>query len=157
MKNKRIQTIIGLALAVMIVLVGWAPDTALEAAEATPQEAVNEFYVWYLDYAGQRPERRNPLVDRAYHGHQLLSPAFVAEVDALLDSWTDGRHSGFDPFLLAQDIPVRVQVVDSSLSSDTAQVTVHMFWGGNPTPSERTVTLERSADGFVITGVTADR
>ena len=156
MKNKRIQTIVGLALAVMLVLVGWAPDTA-EAPEATPQEIVTEFYTWYLDYAGQPPERRNPLVDRAYRGHRLLSPAFVAEVDALLDSWTDGRHSGFDPFLLAQDIPVRVEAVGSTLSGDTAQVTVHMFWGGNPIPSERVVTLERGADGFVITGIAAPR
>jgi hypothetical protein len=106
---------------------------------------------------GEPPYTDNPLVDRTYRDSEFLAPAFVAQVDELLDSWArENRHSGYDPFLLAQDIPVRVEAVESALSGDTAQVTVHMFWGGNPVPSERTVTLERSANGFLITGVTAD-
>jgi hypothetical protein len=43
---------------------------------------------------------------------------------------------------LAQDLPVAVETTPGILSGDEATVVVAMYWGGNPTPSERTVVLE---------------
>ena len=48
---------------------------------------------------------------------------------------------GFDPILMAQAVPERVVVGEVTVSGGEASVNVQMFWGGNPTPSKRTVNL----------------
>jgi hypothetical protein len=63
-----------------------------------PAELTSAFYEWYMAYT----QTGNPLIDKAYHDSPYLSPALVAEVDALLASFEGG---GYDPFLCAQDRP----------------------------------------------------
>jgi hypothetical protein len=83
------------------------------------------FYTWYLGYIGDRSagDFRNPLVDQAYHGHPLLSEDLVQEVDAVLAGFDRG---GYDPFLLAQDIPQNFSV-DPGVVDGTA--VVHLQFG----------------------------
>jgi hypothetical protein len=92
-----------------------------------PEQVVSDFYEWYLDSvdpaAGQ-----NPLVDRVYRSSDLLSEEFVAEVDAVLDSFERG---GYDPFLLAQDIPASFEVGEAALSDETAYVRVETSFEGH--------------------------
>ncbi len=75
----------------------------------TPVETVKAFYAQYLGYitagsdGGRSPDgMRNPLVDGTYRQSPFLSQAFVEKVDAILGSFEKG---GYDPFLMAQDIP----------------------------------------------------
>ena len=148
------RLMVGAALAALLVIGGVAV-MGLPAAQATdgpaPDAVVSEFYEWYLDYVGAAGERRNPLVDRAYRSSELLSEGFVAEVDAQLASAE--RVLG-DPFLMAQDVPVEVEVGAAEATGDSAKVAVEMYWGGNPIPSKRIVNLVRVGGQWSIDGVT---
>ncbi len=72
------------------------------------------FYTWYLAYA----ETGNPLVDGAYRDSDFLTAAFVAKVDETIAGFDRG---GYDPFLLAQDVPTAF-AVDPGYIEDTALV-----------------------------------
>lgn len=91
----------------------------------TPEGLANAFYTWYLGYMGDRAqgEFNNPLADRAYRDSQFLSSGFITSVDEMLAKETLG---GFDPFLLAQDIPSDFSV-DPGLTEDSA--VVHLQFG----------------------------
>lgn len=117
---------------------------------AAPDMVVRLFYGWYLRYIDRDGEMRNPLVDRAYRDSRYLSEAFVEEIDETLASFD---RSGFDPLLLAQDIPVRIEVGGMEVLGREARVTVEMFWGGNPTPSQRVVELRLMNGQWMIEGV----
>jgi hypothetical protein len=117
-----------------------------------PEAVVRSFYGWYLWYARGGGEMRNPLVDGAYRDSGYLTTRFVDEIDRTLASFDKG---GFDPLLLAQDFPESVQVVDATSAGDRASVKVQMLWAGNPTPSERTVTLVLTDGGWKIDGISS--
>jgi hypothetical protein len=85
------------------------PDRVVDSA-ATPEEAVEDFYTWYLGYIGAEAEPRNPLVDRAYRAAPYLSPSLVARIDRMVEE-SDGLR--YDPFLCAQDVPDWVNAVSS--------------------------------------------
>ncbi len=134
----RTRRILGLGLAVLAVLAGLAvvavvgPANLYSArAEVTddvlPEEVVASFYEGYLE-AIDLQAGRNPLVDRAYRSSEFLSEDFVAEVDQLLDSF---EHGGYDPFLLAQDVPESVEVGEAVVSGETAQVRVETSFEGH--------------------------
>lgn len=117
---------------------------------AAPDLVVRLFYGWYLRYIDRDGDMRNPLVDGAYRDSRYLSEAFVEEIDETLASFD---RSGFDPLLLAQDIPVRIEVGGMEVSGREARVMVEMFWGGNPTPSQRVVELRLMDGQWMIEGV----
>jgi hypothetical protein len=90
-----------------------------------PVSVATAFYTWYLGYIGDRSSSdfRNPLVDKAYHNHPLLTEAWIQTVDETLAGFENG---GFDPFLMAQDIPQDFSV-DPGVESGTA--VVHLKFG----------------------------
>jgi hypothetical protein len=135
MKGRRI---LGVGLAVLVVLAGVAVvavggPAALYSARAQvtddvgPEEVVAGFYDEYLG-AIDLKAGRNPLVDRSYRSSDFLSEDFVAEVDELLDAFERG---GYDPFLLAQDVPESVEVGEAVVSGETAQVLVETSFEGH--------------------------
>ena len=148
------RLVVGVALGVLVV-VGGLVLVGLPEARATevsaPEEVVSEFYEWYLGYIGGAGERRNPLVDRAYRSSDCLSEGFVAKVDEQLAS---AEHVLGDPFLMAQDVPVKVEVGEADMVGDEASVAVEMYWGGNPAPSKRMVSLVQVGGEWRIDGVT---
>jgi hypothetical protein len=148
------RLMVGVALAALLV-VGGVAAMGLPAAQATdgptPDAVVSGFYEWYLDYIGEAGERRNPLVDRAYRTSEFLSEGFVAKVDEQLAS---AEHFLGDPFLMAQDVPVKVEVGAAEVEGDEASVLVEMTWGGNPVPSKRMVNLVRVDGEWRIDQVT---
>lgn len=75
----------------------------------SPSAVTAAFYGWYLDYLGDRElgDLKNPLVDQAYRSSQLLSGRLISAVDQALDGM---ETAGFDPFLMAQDIPTSYRV-----------------------------------------------
>ena len=116
---------------------GWKIDDV----DRMPNVTVESFFNRYLAYIrNDGGAMRNPLVDGFYRECPELSAAFVAKVDEALASFDKG---GCDPILLAQDVPVEVSVGEAELVGEEAQVMVELFWGGNPEPSRRLVTLSR--------------
>ncbi len=117
---------LGVLTAIALTGCGWmSPEP-----ELTPQEVVSKFYRWYIGYPG------NPLVDREYRQSPYLAESFIQDVDEIAES-------GFmaDPILLAQDIPERFTVDEADVSGDSATVVVSLYWGGNPTPTDRRIDL----------------
>ena len=109
----------------------------------TPEMVVEDFYEWYVGAFRREGEMRSPLVEGAYRERADLSAGFKAEVEETLASFD---RVGYDPILLAQDVPVEVHLGEADAVGEGAQVVVELFWGGNPTPSERMVTV-RLIDG----------
>lgn len=108
----------------------------------SPQEVVSAFYRWYIGYPG------NPLVDREYRESPYLAESFVGEVDEI-------AKEGFrvDPLLLAQDIPERFTADGVEVSEDEASVVLSLYWGGNPTPTERRIDLRLIDGAWMMTDV----
>ncbi|MHB1296279.1 MAG: DUF3828 domain-containing protein [Anaerolineae bacterium] len=100
--------------------------TAAIEADA-PEQVVQGFYGWYLEYAGGE-EPKNPLVDGAYRERAELAPELIAEADALVES-PEGIH--FDPFLQAQDVPTEVSVGAAEIEGDSATVQVTTSFAGH--------------------------
>jgi hypothetical protein len=133
-----------------LILAGILLSLALTAcsdpasASPPPEQVVEEFYRWHLGYPG------NSLVDRAYHDSEYLAPSFVREVDELLNSSDKG---GFDPFLLAQDMPEEITVEDAVIDNGVAMVLTHQKFGGNPNLRDVTVELAPIAERWKITAI----
>ncbi|MGD8854946.1 MAG: DUF3828 domain-containing protein [Chloroflexota bacterium] len=124
------------------------------AAPQTPAEVVRSFYDGYLAYIGDRSEGefRNPLQDGVYKDSPYLTADFAAQVEAAI-SGSEGL--AYDPFLLAQDIPVRIQVDEMSGGDPQATIVVQRYWGGNPEPSPMTVRLVQQDGRWLISSVDA--
>lgn len=111
----------------------------IEGVSRTPEMVVKDFYEWYVGAFRRDGEMHNPLAEGACRERADLSAGFKAEVEETVASFDKG---GYDPILLAQDVPVEVRVGEAEITGGEAQVVVELFWGGNPTPSERTVTVQ---------------
>jgi hypothetical protein len=160
MSGKLLTVSVGLVLLLALVGVIFSGAVTAQPDEATsapaPEQVTAEFYNWYLGYirgddeAASGMAMRNPLVDGAYRDCGYLTDGFVAEIDETLASFDKGA---FDPILLAQDVPVRIDVGASDVTDDEAIVPVAMYWGGNPTLSERLVTLHKVDGAWQVAGV----
>ena len=142
MNLKHMFTTLVLAGILLSLALTGCSDSA--SASAPPQQVVQEFYRWHMSYPG------NPLVDRAYRDSDYLADSFVQEVDELLDSFDKG---GFDPFLLAQDLPQEITVEDALISGDAATVVTYQQYAGNPDLREIQVELTFVDDVWKITGM----
>jgi hypothetical protein len=126
-----------------------AAEVVEDALLLGPADVTRDFYEWYLGVS----ETTNPLVSGAYRDNENLSPAFVESIDATLASF-DGQGA-FDPILLAQDVPVQIEVGEPVVSGQEATVPVLRYWGGNPEPSPMMVTLVHSDGRWLIESVSA--
>jgi hypothetical protein len=147
--------LIGLLVAALLVAAaGYGIlRTASQASTLGPAEVVDAFYGWYLDYIGDRASDtfRNPLRDGAYRTSPYLAPEFVTTVDELIAGF---EHGGYDPFLLAQDIPTEVNVGEAVVTGKTATVPVSTSFAGH----HFTVTLALETDeNWLITAITPAR
>jgi hypothetical protein len=101
------------------------------AANMAPEEVVESFYGWLIDYGGYDPETdtfNNPLVDGAYKTREELAPEAVQWVEETLASFDRG---GYDPFLCAQDIPTSISVGRAEISDGEATVRVATSFEGH--------------------------
>lgn len=129
----------------------WLLDDIRQGTPQTAEGTTQLFYSWYLSYIGQGETGRNPLVDGAYRQSDLLSPAFVEKVDGALATMEGG---GYDPILMAQDVPVGIEIVETVEEGGSATVTVHRYFGGNPEAYPMEVHLQCQGEGWQITDVT---
>ncbi|MCA9974067.1 MAG: DUF3828 domain-containing protein, partial [Anaerolineales bacterium] len=120
--------------------------------EQTPQEVTEAFYGWYLDSIGDRGSDTfvNPLVAGLYRDSDYLTADFVRRIDETLAGFANG---GYDPILLAQDIPERIAAQAPAGDDGTAIVVLLRYWGGNPEPSPMNVHLVRENGRWLIDGV----
>jgi hypothetical protein len=105
-----------------------APGDEPAAVSASPAEVTAAFYTWYLDYIGATgsEDMRNPLVDGAYRASPYLTQSLIGHIDELLAKMRAQDRGGYDPFLLAQDIPQDFSV-DPGVEPGTA--VVHLQFG----------------------------
>jgi hypothetical protein len=141
MNRHCLSVVIWSALFVMTVVLAGCSQPAV--ASTAPEDVVDAFYYWYLGYPG------NPMVDRAYHDSEYLTQAFKAEVDDILSSFTGG---GYDPFLMAQDIPADITVRNASIDGNQAYVTVSQRWAGGFT-RELEIELQLVEGEWLINGI----
>lgn len=120
-----------------------------------PEQVTQAFYDWYLEQFGELDSaaRRNPLSDAIYKESPYLTERFVDEVEGTVASFDRG---GFDPILLAQDVPVAFEVQSPLISGDQATTILMRYWGGNPDPTPMTVHLVRHDGQWLIDAVTPD-
>ncbi len=74
---------------------------------SAPQDAVREFYSWWIDYEG------NPLSDKAYLESEFLSAELKEKIP---------EARGYDPILCAQDIPPGFSIESVNLDGEEATV-----------------------------------
>ncbi len=85
--------------------------------KADPQETVESFYSWYLEYEG------NPLSSGAYKMSEELSPTLVEKIDQELDNMDKG---GADPIICAQDKPDNLSTSLIDVRETKARVSVKL-------------------------------
>jgi hypothetical protein len=125
---------------------GWLLDEVTcanpDATARAPEDVVYDFYQWYVHYPGY------PLVDQVYQGAGLfLTPGFIEQVSATVTSFDKG---GYDPILLAQDVPTSVTIASATVDGGLAQVRLRSDLMGH----ELAVLLQRDGDIWRIAGVT---
>jgi hypothetical protein len=152
MKIRKLWSMVALILVAIMVagcgqMVVLVPVTT-DQPEAGPAEVVESFYTWYLDLFNSNEEgvRVNPLVEGTYRDAPQLSPEFVAEVDAIIAGF---EHGGYDPLLLAQDVPTQIRVAEAEVKGDQARVKVYTTFFAHVLD----VSLEDGEGGWLITGV----
>jgi hypothetical protein len=155
MKQRNILWVV-LGFVVLVLAFGvvtWASTNRSEVTADAPAEVAEAFYQWYTDYArpDEAGEIRNPMTDGAYRDSEFLAPVFVEQVDDILSAREMG---GGDPFLCAQDVPMRYQVGEAEIRGDGATVPVTTFWTGNPMASRFMVELGQIEGRWMITHVT---
>jgi hypothetical protein len=96
---------------------------------------------------------QSPVAGFDYDPVNYLSYEFYSNIHAALDEQIRSRGPGFDPILLAQDLPVDIQVNEVLKDGDLAKVTVEEYWGGNPLPSIIHVYLSRTPGGWRIVDI----
>jgi len=75
----------------------------------------------------------------------------VVQVDETIAGFEKG---GYDPILLAQDIPVSFEVQEPAINGSEATLVVLRYWGGNPEPSPMMVHLVQENGHWLINNVT---
>lgn len=88
----------------------------------SPEEVVESFYNWYIEYPG------SPLANRGYAESLYLSEKMVVRLDELIASFEGG---GYDPILCAQDLPNEIFVREATVSENTAEVPIESSFQGH--------------------------
>lgn len=124
-------------------------DALAPGSPETPEETVAEFYKWYSLYPG------NPLVRGSYRTNEYLRPyltsALVGRVEQTVASFE--APGGYDPFICAQDTPVRFEVEPYETTAEGATVLVHRYFGGNPQAYDMLVQVVESGNGWRISDI----
>lgn len=130
----------------------WKIDRIREDSPMTPEGVTRLFLNEYIAQtrASMDGGEPNMLQSGAYRQHALLSPAFVAQVEA---ARAGNTAAGFDPFLLAQDVPHAISVGEPVIKGDAATVFVARYYAGNPQPTTMAVDLVRQEGHWVINDI----
>lgn len=130
----------------------WKMDKIRAASPMTPEGVVTLFLTDYLEQARASLQGgpAGMLQTRAYHESELLSPAFVAKVDDILAE-SDGP--GYDPFLLAQDLPHAINIGEPVVQGERATVNVGRYYAGTPEPTYMAVDLVEEGGRWLINDI----
>lgn len=130
----------------------WKIDRIREGSPMTPDGVARLFLNEHMAQTRASMEGGEPnmLQSGAYREHELLSAAFVAQVEA---AKADNTVAGFDPFLLAQDVPHAINVGEPVVEGDTATVFVGRYYAGNPQPTTMAVDLVQQDGRWLINDI----
>jgi hypothetical protein len=123
----KMRSIVIIFLAVGLLLVGCSqlklPDASpVDPLAMTPEEVVESFYNWYLEYPG------NPTVDGAFKESPFLAETKIKSVEEELQLRMDG---GADPFMCAQDLPEKIYAQPAEIEAAQARVRVNSTFVGH--------------------------
>jgi hypothetical protein len=140
---------------VMVVVLVAAAGIGLAAAKADrdvdPETVVNRFYETYLDAVRSGEGPGNVLAEGGYREMAGLHPDWVAQVDALLKQFAESeRPGGYDPFVMAQDVPEAIFTEPAVIDGETAYVPVTSSFAGH----RFLVTLTRGDGTWLIRQIT---
>ena len=99
-------------------------SSAIEKEKLSPEETVEAFYKWYIEYSGT-PENstfKSPLSDKAYRESEYLSPTFIHFIDTFMT--LPPEQANYDPILCAQNIPANIFVEASYQTEENMRVLV---------------------------------
>jgi hypothetical protein len=139
------------ALISLIVFgLGVAIVSGQEDETAAIQEVVESFYADYLVQLQSEIAHGtgSPLIEGAYRSSPYLTPGWIANVDNTLATIENGATL-IDPFILAQDVPERVEVEVTEVWADGAETLVRQYFSGDPFSHNITVLLN-NRDGWKI-------
>lgn len=130
----------------------WKIDGIRPGSPLTPDGVTELFLSDYLEQAraSLKEGTQGMLQSGAYRENELLSPAFIAQVDEIVASFDRG---GYDPFLLAQDLPHAIVVGEPVVEGDTATVQVDRYYAGGREPVYMTVELARENGRWMIAAI----
>lgn len=86
-----------------------------------PLAVASDFYQEWMEYQG------SPLADKFYLDHSSLSQKLEDKIDHAVSTFDKG---GYDPVLMAQDKPSRIEMETTRRAGKTAIVTVTEYFGG---------------------------
>ncbi|MFQ3567269.1 MAG: hypothetical protein SNJ59_09730 [Aggregatilineales bacterium] len=124
----------------MIAAFAFAQAAAAQPASPSPSAVVASFFEAYLERVENIGSEGNPLANRAYADFDELSPAFIDDIDTFIGEQGFAR---FDPFLLAQDVPARIEIGAEVIAGDSASVALIQYWpSGSDEETARLLTVE---------------
>ena len=141
-KTNTITVMLTVLLASAAIIGGAYAFKNLTPDSRGPEKTVREFYKEWTDYQG------NPMVAQVHRGSIYTSKEFADKVDAIRDSFEFG---GYDPVLCAQDIPERIDFINTVENEGTATVTIKEVFGGNEKIIE--VQLAKTGEDWKITDI----
>jgi len=115
-----------------------------------PEQVVEHFYNWYLDYARTAA---NPVSDGAYKSSEYLAEAFIKDVDRIRASLME---AAYDPFLGAQVVPEAFAIQEMTVSGEANGIVRETWHAGTAYELTQTlaVTLQQVDGWWKITNVT---
>ena len=135
----------------------WKMDRIREGSPMTPDGVVGLFLQEYMAQVRASMDGGEPdmLQSGAYREHALLSPAFVAQVEAARAGKTVAgfEGGGYDPFLCAQDVPHAINVGEPVVEADAATVNVGRYYAGTPELDYMQVELVRRDGRWLINDI----
>lgn len=146
----RVRVVLVALVSLIVFGLGIPLVSGQDGETATVEAVVESFYADYLARLQSEVAQGtgSPLIEGAYRSSPYLTPGWIANVDNTLATIENGA-TRIDPFILAQDVPERVEVEVTEVWADGAETLVRQYFSGNPFPHNITVLLN-NRDGWKI-------
>ena len=130
---------------------GWQINRIRQGNPLTVEGATRLFFDSYIACV------RQTFVDGAAEdclaaADSFVTPAFVAQVEEIKADFDKG---GYDPVLLAQDVPMGIALETAIIADDRATIVLQRYWGGNPIPTPMQVHLRRIEERWLVDEVSS--
>lgn len=139
---KNAKNLISILLTVLIasgVIIGGAYALKSQTEKTGPGQTVLNFYEDWVGYEG------NPLINKYYQDHPLLTKNFSEKIDQIVSSFD---RNAYDPILCAQDKPESIKVTNLKEKEEEAVLTLEEKFYNNKQNLE--ILLEKTDNSWQI-------